>query len=176
MADPKTIKKAFERNKKAVKLRPSTGKSIGKSKITVSDGTTCKIEGSGWTLNGDMGTESGGNNAGPGPGVFERAALGSCLAMGYVQQAAVMEVPVDNIEVEIETEFDARGMFDLEDQPPGFTTIRYNVKIESPAAEEDVQKVVDVADKYSPARDDFSRAIPIEREVNIISSVENADK
>lgn len=167
MADPKTLKTTFERNKKAIKLRPSTGKSIGKSKIMVSDGTTCKIEGSGWSLTGDIGIDQGGNNAGPGPGVYERAALGSCLAMGYAQQAAVLEVPINNLEVEIETEFDARGMFDIDNRPPGFSSIKYTVRIESPAPEEEVQKVIDEADSRSPVRDDFKRAVPIERELVI---------
>lgn len=171
MADTKTIKEVYERNAKAIKLRPSKGKSIGKSKITVTDGTTCKIEGSGWTLTGDIGTESGGNNAGPGPGVFERAALGSCLAMGYAQQAAVLGVSIDNIEVEIETAFDARGMFGIDNRSPGFSSIKYSVYVESPAPEKEVKKVIEVADIYSPVRDDFSREIPVERsKINIIKS------
>src|SRR5699024_3538270 len=116
MADPETIKKAFERNKRAVELRPSTGQSTGRSTIRVKDGTTCEVEGSGWNLIADIGTEEGGNNAGPGPGVLERAALGSCLAMGYAQHAAAMKVPIETIEVKVETEFDARGMFGIEEQ------------------------------------------------------------
>ncbi len=167
MSDPKTIKNAFERNKKAVELRPSIGKSTGKSKITVTDGTTCKIEGSGWNLTADIGAESGGNDAGPGPGVLERAALGSCIAIGISQWAAVLEVPIDNIEVEVATDFDARGMHAIDDSPPGFTSIKYAVKIESPAPEEDVQKVVDQADKYSPVLDDFRRPVPVKREIKI---------
>lgn len=172
MADPKTIKEAFERNKKAVELRPSMGHSTGRSTISVRDGTTCEIEGSGWNLTADIGTEEGGNNAGPGPGVLERAALGSCLAIGYSQQAAVMEIPVDKIEVEVETDFDARGMFGIqEQQPPGFTAIRYTVHIESTASEAEIQKVIDAGDNHSPVLDDFSRAIPIEREMNIKSTL-----
>src|SRR5699024_3312349 len=170
MADTKTIKEAFERNKKAVKLRPSAGKSSGKSTIRVRDGTTCEIEGSGWNLTADIGTEEGGNNAGPGPGVLERAALGSCLAMGYVQMAAVMEVPVDTIEVEVETDLDARGMFGIEEQPPGVTTIRYTVHIESPASEAEIQKVIDAGDNHSPVLDDFRRSIPVKREITIMQT------
>lgn len=170
MSDPKNLKEVYERNAKAIKLRPSAGKSTGKSKITVRDGTTCTIEGSGWKLISDIGEEAGGHNAGPGPGVFERAALGSCLAMGYSQQAAVMGIPIDAIEVEIETDFDARGMFGIDNQPPGFTKIRYTVNIKSPATEAEVQNVIDMADKCSPVRDDFTRPMPMERKVNIHKS------
>lgn len=173
MANPKTIKEAFERNKKAVELRPSAGQSTGSSTIRVKDGTTCEIEGSGWNLTADIGTESGGNNAGPGPGALERAALGSCLAMGYAQQAALMEVPVEKIEVEVETDFDARGMFGIKEQPPGFTAIRYTVFIQSPASEAEIQEVIDAGDKHSPVLDDFKRPIPVKREINIQTTMEN---
>lgn len=170
MSNNNEIKKAWERNAAAVKLRPSVAVSEGKSTIKVTGGTTCTIEGSGWTLTGDVGIAAGGNNAGPGPGVFERAALGSCLAIGYAQQAAVMGVPIEGIEVEIETKFDARGMLGVVDQPPGFTKITYNINITSPAPVAAILKVIDVADQRSPVRDDFRRAIPIERnQVNIHS-------
>lgn len=81
-----------------------------------------------------------------------------------------MEVPVDSIEVEVKTQFDARGMVGVEDRPPGFTSIRYKVHIESPASEAEVQKVIDSADRHSPVRDDFSRAISVEREVELVNS------
>lgn len=167
MADQNTIKEAFERNKKAVELRPSTGQSTGRSTIYVKDGTTCEIEGSGWNLIADVGENEGGNNAGPGPGVLERAALGSCLAIGISQWAAVMQVPVDSIEVEVETDFDARGMLGVEERSPGFKSIRYKISIESSASEKEVQKVIDEAEKHSPVRDDFTRSIPMEREIRI---------
>ncbi|HET8809065.1 MAG TPA: OsmC family protein [Flavobacteriaceae bacterium] len=167
MTSPQKIKEVFERNAKAIKLRPSMGKSTGKSTIRVENGTTCKIEGSGWNLTADIGTEQGGNNAGPGPGVLERAALGSCLALGYVQHAALMEIPIDNLLVEVETDFDARGMFGIEDRPPGFTKICYTLYLESPASDAELKKVIAEVDKYSPVRDDFSRAVPIESKVII---------
>lgn len=166
MPSPKKIKEVFERNVKAIKLRPSMAKSTGKSIITI-NGTTCKIEGSGWSLTGDIGTEAGGNNAGPGPGVYERAALGSCLAIGISQWAAVLEVPIKNLEVIVETDFDARSMLGIENKSPGFTAIRYKIRLESPAPKIEVEKVIEKAEKHSPVRDDFERAIPIESEVII---------
>lgn len=170
MANPKIIKKAFDRNFKALKLRPSIGRSVGKSTITVKDGTTCKIEDSGWTLTSDIGIEFGGNNAGPNPGVYERAALGSCLAIGISQWAAVLEVPIKNMEIAVETDFDAQGMLGIGGQSPGFTSIRYKISIESPASKIEVQKVIEKAERHSPVRDDYSRAIPIEREIEIVNS------
>ncbi|NGP88511.1 OsmC family protein [Fodinibius halophilus] len=168
MADPQTIKGAFERNRKAVKLRPSAAKSTATTKVRLRDGTTCEVKHKHWKFKVDIGEAEGGNDAGPGPGILERGALGSCLAIGYSQRAAVLGIPIDNIEVEVESDFDARGMLYLDDErPPGFEALRYIVHIESPASEDEIMRVIEETDKHSPVLDDFSRAIPIEREVKI---------
>lgn len=166
MADPSTLKEAYQRNRKAIELRPAMGKSTAATKVRLRDGTTCEVEHKHWKFKVDVGKEAGGNDAGPGPGILERAALGSCLAMGYSQQAALMDVKIDNLEIEVESDFDARGMLGIDDRPPGFEALRIKVKIESEASEEALKKVMDKADKHSPVLDDFRRAIPVRREVS----------
>lgn len=170
MSDPQTIKEAFERNQRAVKLRPSTGKGTATTKVRLYDGTTCEVEHKHWKFKVDIGKSEGGNDAGPGPGILERGALGSCLAIGYSQRAAVLGVPIDKIEVDVESDFDARGMLYIDERPPGFEALRYKVHIESPASEEEVMQLIEDADNHSPVLDDFRRAIPVKREVTIKSN------
>lgn len=172
MATPESIRETYKRNAKAIALRPSVGKGTGRTTVSLRDGTTCEVENGPWSFTTDVGTEQGGNDEGPGPGVLERAALGSCLAMGYAQWAALLYVPIEHIEVEVESEFDARGTFGIGDQPPGFTSIRYRVTVESPAPEEDVQEVIDKAEAHSPVLDDFTRPLPVDREVQIVTPSE----
>lgn len=167
MADPETMKKAFERNRKAVQLRPEIAKSTAVTKIRLYDGTTCEVEHKHWKFKVDIGIKEGGNDAGPGPGILERGALGSCLAIGYSQQAALMGIPIDKIDIDIESDLDARGMLAIDNRPPGFRELRYKVYIESPASEKEVLEVIEKADQRSPVLDDFRRAIPIKRELNI---------
>lgn len=170
MSDSQTIKKAFERNREALEKRPSIGQSTATTKVRVHDGTTCEITASGKKLVCDIGKEQGGNDAGPGPGILERGALGSCLAMGYSLWAAHMEIPIEEIEVEVESEFDARGQFGITEDPPGFNELRYNVSIQSPASEDEIRKLIEKADAHSPVLDDFKRPIPVKRSVNIKST------
>lgn len=170
MSDPSTLRETFERNRRAIDLRPSIGQSTSSTRIRVQDGTTCEVTHGKWTFTADVGEDAGGNDEGPGPGVLERAALGSCLAIGYSTWAAVMDVPIDSLEVVVETQFDARGQFGVGDDPPGFDRIRYTVHIESPASEDDIRAVLDAADEHSPVRDDFARPIPIERDIQIRAS------
>jgi uncharacterized OsmC-like protein len=173
MEDQKTIKEAFEQDQKAIKLRPSKAKSTAKTKVRLFDGTTCEVEHKHWKFKVDIGTSEGGNDAGPGPGILERGALGSCLAIGYSQRAAMLEIPIDKIEVDVESDLDARGMLYIDDRPPGFVALRYKVYIESPASEEEIMRVIEDTDKHSPVLDDFRRAIPVEREVDILRTAKN---
>ena len=170
MADPKEIKEAFERNQKVLKLRPSKAKSTATTRIRLFDGTTCEVEHKHWKFKVDIGKSEGGNDAGPGPGILERGALGSCLAIAYSQRAAVLEIPIEKIEVDVESDFDARGMLYITDDPPGFEALRYRVYIESPALKEQIIELIEEADSHSPVLDDFRRAIPVEREVTIKST------
>jgi uncharacterized OsmC-like protein len=172
MSDPKSIKNAFERNRKAVQLRPEIGQKTVVTKVRLIEGTTCEVVHPEWTFKADIGTSQGGNNSGPGPGILQRGALGSCLAIGYVQQAAVMGIPIDHIEVMVEAEKDVRGRLGIDDRPPGSKTLNYKVSIVSSADEEEISKVIEEADRLSPVLDDFKRAIPVSREVHILSDEE----
>lgn len=173
MADPKVIKQAFERSKKAIELRPSIGLSTARTTIRVRNGTACEIESGAKKLVCDVGTDAGGNDAGPGPGILERGALGSCLAIGYATWAAYLDVRIDNIKVEVESDFDASGQFGLAEIPPGFKELRYRVTIESSMPEEKIRELIETADAHSPVLDDFKRPIPVSREINIVQAKQN---
>ena len=167
MSDPKTIKEVFRRNIEALEKRPSIGQSTGSTTVRLRNGTTCEILNGSKNLVCDVGKEQGGNDKGPGPGVLERGALGSCLAMGYSMWAAYLNIPVDQIEVRIESDFDARAMFGLGNKPPGFAEMRYDVLIDSPADEGTVQELIEKADAHSPVLDDFKRPVDVKRKVRI---------
>lgn len=167
MADSETIKNAWLRNQKAVRLKPGVGIKTVTTKIRLYNGTTCEVEHKHWKFKVDIGKSEGGNDAGPGPGILERGALGSCLAIAYSQQAAVMGVPFSSIEIEVESDLDARGMLAIDERPPGFKELRYNVLIRSEASEKEIMNVIEKADKHSPVLDDFKRAIPVSRNVTI---------
>ena len=172
MSEAEQIKNAFERNGRAVKLRPSIGQGTAVTKVRVADGLTCEIEDGPWKLIADVGEGLGGKSAGPDPGVYGRAALGSCLAMAYVWWAAKRNVPLLGLEVDVHGDYDARGMLGVDDSvSAGWTGLRYTVTVESDAPKADVLRVLDEADAHSPLLDDFSNAIAVGREVRISAPV-----
>ena len=112
---------------------------------------------------------AGGSASGPTPGVLGRAALGSCLAMGYKMWASRMGVPVESIEVEVKADWDDGGMLGVSDADPGYLNVQYTVRVQSNAPREQIMAVLDAGDRHSPYLDVFSRAQPCQRHVEIIS-------
>ena len=163
-----TIKTAIERNVKAVSLRPSVGQGTAVTKVRLNPGLACDVEEGNWRFTVGMHEKYGGTNAGPNPGIYGRAAFGSCLAIGYGMWAARLGVPIDALSVEVHADYDVRGELGAaEDVHPGYAELRYVVTVESPASEADVMRLLDTADRYSSWRDDLVRAVPVKREVRI---------
>src|ERR1022692_1791256 len=138
MNDINKIKTAVERSKKALALKPALGKGTGSSKACITNGLTCEIQEDSWKFIADMPESVGGNSKGPTPGVYGRAALGSCLAIGYMMKAAEMNVVINHLEVEVRADYDDGALLGTAEKniPPGYLEVRYSVNIESDAPKE----------------------------------------
>jgi uncharacterized OsmC-like protein len=172
MTSTESIKARFERNAKVVKMKPSRGRYTSTSKVHLRDGLTCDIEEGPWKLVADMGKSSGGDEEGPTPGVYGRAALGSCLAIASAQWAAKLGVPLQGIEIEVQCDADAGGVYGVSDAPAGYTQVRCIVTVKSSAPEEEVRKLLDVATDRCLYWDVFTRAVDVRREVRIVKPEE----
>lgn len=167
MSDQAHIKASFIRIAEAMARRPSLGQGTGVSTARVTSGLTCEIREGPWHVIADMPVQAGGNGAAPTPGVFGRAALGSCLAIAYTMYAAKLGVPLAAIEVQIQADFDDGALFGVSAVAPGYSEVRYLVTVESDAPEADILRFLDEADAHDPYLDVFSRAQPCRREVRI---------
>jgi uncharacterized OsmC-like protein len=144
------IRAARRRGVRTIELRPSRATGTAVSNIRVTDGMTCEVEEGSWTLRVDLPEKWGGNDRGPNPGVYGRAALGSCLAMTYVRWAAENELPIRSLGVRIEADYDARGELGMADVTPAYTQVRYVVEVESDAPADEVRRVFDDAETRCP--------------------------
>jgi uncharacterized OsmC-like protein len=144
------IKEAFERNAKALALRPSKGQGTAVTKVRLAGGMKCEVEEGNWKLTVDASPKSGGDNEGPNPGVIGRAALATCLAQAYASWAAVLGVPLTSLAVDIEADYDARGIYGNVEVPVDYSEVRYNVSIESDAPESDILAMMEKAELHCP--------------------------
>lgn len=168
MAVADGIRDALERNIKAVTLRPSVGQGTKVTRVKLGPRLRCEIEEGPWKLTAGMPASFGGDEEAPTPGVFGRAAFGSCLAIGYAMWAARLEIPIESLEVEVHSDFDARGELGAAaDVRPGHTAIRYIVRITSDATDDRIRQCLDTADAHSSWRDNLLNPVPMVREVQI---------
>jgi uncharacterized OsmC-like protein len=167
MATTEHIRNVFERNARAMAMRPSVGRGTARTKVTLRDGLTCDVEDGSWKLVVDLSAKSGGDARGPDPGVYGRTALGSCLAIAYTLWAAKRGIVFSKLNVEVQADYDSGRNHGVANGPPGYNQVRYIVTVESDAPEADVRRVLDEADAHCPYLDVFTRAIDVRRDVHI---------
>ena len=166
------MKEAFDRSARAVELKPATAFKTATCRAEITDGYSCLLEEGRWRMVSDLHEKVGGGGLGPDPSTLGRAALASCAAIGYVQWAAVLEIPISGVEVVVETDHDYSGYYDQSDAPSGPLAARIIVNITSDAPESDIIRLVDKADHHSPLHDIWSRPIEMTREVTIQTSTD----
>lgn len=158
MTDPQTIRATTERNVRYLALKPDRGHVRSVTAARIEDGLRCIIEDGPWRFAADMPEKAGGDGSAPTPGALGRGALASCIAVTVAAWAARREIPVESIEVEVQTEVDARGELGMDDSiPPGYRDVRYVVSVDSPASAGEVAELVATAIRYSPYVDVFAR-------------------
>jgi len=159
---------ALDRNIKALRMRPSIGQGTAVTKVRVRDGYTCDVEEGSWKFVVDMHQKSGGENLGPNPGIYGRAALGSCVAICYQMWGAKFDVPMEVREVEVQADYDARSDYGVDDIPAGYAEIRLVVTIATREPEARIIDLLNDADLHSAYLVIFSAGQTVKREVRIV--------
>jgi len=163
------FKEAVERSIKELTSNPANGQGVESMRIVDLGDGCCKAKDGDQELAINLGEEDGGKGGTPSPGFYLRAAFGACAVMGYREWAAYFDVPVGCIEVELQTEYDLRGNYGLDDNvTANYTACRCIVEIESPAPREKILEVIDHADANRFMHCLFAEKTPLEREVRII--------
>ncbi|MDX1711607.1 MAG: OsmC family protein [Rhodovibrionaceae bacterium] len=175
MPDVQRIKTVMERNTRAVSLKPSVGQSTQAMHVDMDETGSCHVADDDTSLIVDMGEAYGGKGTTPSPGFYVRAALGSCIAQGYLCFAATMDIPINRLSVDLEFDSDMRGNLGIDpDVPTSYTAVRYVVNIDSPAPADRIEALADVIDKQDWVLDVFKRAIPVTRELRVTDSASAA--
>jgi uncharacterized OsmC-like protein len=90
------------------------------------------------------------------------ASLAGCVTSGIAANAALFDVPIDALDIELEADIDLRGVFGHDKSVRnGFTDIRYTVTIQSPASEDKVRRCKETIDRKSPVLDSLANPVRI---------------
>ncbi len=134
----------------------------------VEDGLRCRVEGpDGATIYTDMPAGVGGASTAPGPGWFTRAGQASCEATLITMRAAELGIPLQRVEVVVDSESDDRGILAMDDEvPAGPLSSRTRIRITAAGAGPRIlHELVEWAHRYSPISDAIRRAVPMSVEV-----------
>lgn len=95
----------------------------------------------------------GGNRA---PNAVETVlhALASCLAVGFVYNAAAQGISVESLEFDLEGEIDLHGFLGLSDEVrPGYRWVRVDYRVKADAPREKLVELCDYVQRTSPVLD-----------------------
>jgi uncharacterized OsmC-like protein len=164
------IRSLLERNVRAVTRRPGVGQGTAVTTARLGESLTCEIRDGEWTIASGMSEKYGGDGSAPNPGVLGRAALASCLAAGYAMWAARRGIPIDELVVAIEADYDVRGELGVDDSvTPAYGAVRAKVSVRSPAPAAEVEAMLEHADRHSSWLRIFTDPVPIEVDHTISS-------
>lgn len=106
-----------------------------------------------------------GSDTAPGPTELLLGAMGTCLAVTYVANAAARGIKIDSFELGLEGDIDLPAFFGFKDANPGFSTIKVKAYVKSSAPKDELQKLLEHAVKHSPVTNTVSRSVKIVPEI-----------
>jgi uncharacterized OsmC-like protein len=115
-----------------------------------------------FVLEGDEPPVLLGQNAGPNAVEAILHALASCLAVGFVYNAAAQGIHVEVLECDLEGDLDLHAFLGLSDQVrPGYQGIRLMYRVKSDAPREKVIELCQYVEKTSPVLDIIRNPVPV---------------
>jgi len=165
MGSAQRIRDAFDRMQHVFTKRPALAKATATTRARIIDGLHCEAREGDWSFSLDLPVDAGGTNAGATPGVHGRAALASCLAISYSIELARAGIEARSIEVELQVDYDNRGLLGMDNIRPGYLNVRHTLYLESDAPLDAVQQALEKAQRNSPYLDVFAQAQPVAGQV-----------
>jgi uncharacterized OsmC-like protein len=89
------------------------------------------------------------------------AALGGCLTVGVIYQAALSGIRLESLAFEIDGYLDIRGFFGNDEAEPGYQWIMVTVRMQADTTRDEVEKLLARAARTSPVMDIITRGVPV---------------
>ena len=114
-----------------------------------------------FTILSDEPHELLGTNSAPNPQELLMSAVNACMMVGYVAQASVRGIRLDDCRIETEGELDLRGFLGLDEKvPPGYRRINYTVFLEGEGTRAQFEEIHQAVIATSPNY--FNMAQPVQ--------------
>ena len=115
-----------------------------------------------FTLEGDEPPVLLGTNRAPNAVEAVLHALASCLAVGFVYNAAAQGVRVESLDFDLEGDLDLHGFLGLSDEVrPGYEGIRVSYRVKADAPREKIEELCAYVQRTSPVLDIVRNPVPV---------------
>lgn len=162
MSKKKSFKPEFEEFQSAYRKDAQRAKVRYRSVSSLVDGLRCEAQTRNFKQTIDERTLLGGTDAGPNPMELVLTALGACQEITYRLYADLLGIPLDGISIEVTGDIDLCGFFSVDDEArPGYTGITADVIVDSPASDEDIQRLKEAVESHCPVLDIIGNATPV---------------
>lgn len=89
-------------------------------------------------------------------------ALASCLAVGFIYNAAAKGIKVESLEFDLEGNLDLQGFLGLSDTiRPGYQNIKLNYRVKADAPREKLEELCEYVQKTSPVLDIIKNPVSV---------------
>ena len=162
-----TFKPLFDGTQNALKLDPEKAAATFQATSRQAKGLRSEIKIRQFSLTVDEPEVLGGQDSGPNPVELILGALATCQEITYRLYADALDIPLDGVAVTVSGDLDLRGFFAVDDKVrPGFTAIRTEVTLDSPASEAEIERLKATVNKHCPVLDILQNATPVSLEVS----------
>jgi uncharacterized OsmC-like protein len=95
-------------------------------------------------------------------------ALASCLAVGFVYNAAAQGIQVEELTFDLEGDLDLRAFLGISDEArPGYQNIRVAYQVEADAPREELEELCEYVQRTSPVVDLIRNPVPLSIELQV---------
>lgn len=161
----------FNATRDAVAEDPDVGRGSFSTVTEWVDGARARTSARSFSIETDEPEPLGGTDQAVDPMELLLAAVGTCLQIGWVTQAAKRDVDLRALRIEVEGDYDLRGYLDLDnDVRPGFSRLRYTVDVDADADDAVLDEIRRAAEATSPMFDNARNGAPIDGEVRAVAA------
>ncbi len=150
MQAPTTIKSVLQRTMAKYEKNPDSAINTTTCLAVIGKGMYCTVQEGDAVLRMDLPKSVGGEGLAVSPGVFGRACIAGCVAMGIRIAAELQDCPVGNIQVELAMEFDDRGIFSMTKVTAAPIAPRLNIALETSVSQAQIDALVSHALAHDP--------------------------
>lgn len=116
-----------------------------------------------------------GTNTAPNPADMVLEAYGACLTIGYVMNATIRGIKIEELKIDVEGEIDLPGFLGLEppanlnmDKLPGFKAVTANAQVKANADEKALQNLFKHVVSTSPIGITLSRPVKVSTNLKVV--------